>query len=302
MLGTTRVIKGHGFEGGEVAGSRFRRWFLRVFQVCMKNTKEVSTEMKRILLSCAFLGVLALNASALHVIDNFSDGDFDSGILFSGVYTKSQPGLNDVIGPNNPPKGDPPGQRDTRFQFSKWTFPPIPNFAQVTVGGDLLACSLGTGINGTLTLSYGSYTNSGTGTQLDADESAELGVGFTVVFSDIKNQFRITLKSESTEYFYPSKTTFAGIPGGGGSTIFKIDYSQFKDTANNPGIPLSALQDIDGIQFNFTGLPSPDGDAWDLTLDLISFNVPDGVIPEPATMSLLALGGLALLRRRRRKS
>jgi hypothetical protein len=52
----------------------------------------------------------------------------------------------------------------------------------------------------------------------------------------------------------------------------------------------------DKIVVGFTGNgPGPDGPDADLRIDNVSL-----VIPEPATMSLLALGGLAALRRRRR--
>lgn len=74
---------------------------------------------------------------------------------------------------------------------------------------------------------------------------------------------------------------------------------------NQTNIIMSGL-DAPGLMFTFRLVhPQPKGVnniPWDFTISLVTSTggMVDGPVPEPATMSLLALGGLAVLRKRRR--
>jgi len=81
-----------------------------------------------------------------------------------------------------------------------------------------------------------------------------------------------------------------------GGTLDVCYLGPFAAAPGNQFVILSAASIAD----EFDTVNFPDAQDWFINYDTPNGNVVVGVVPEPATMSLLALGGLAIIRRRRR--
>lgn len=100
----------------------------------------------------------------------------------------------------------------------------------------------------------------------------------------------------------------ASINGGTGVTVFTFDYADSGAGVNFPGIDISALGTVtlgDTVVFTLAAFNS-ESDAGSFDLETLTF--PGGtdslvvngtVVPEPASLVLLGLGGVAMLTRRR---
>lgn len=227
--------------------------------------------MRNPLLAITMVAAFALQASAIHIIDAFDSGTFFKTAV-SGTINDSLSGLADVIGPG----GFPPGQRDVLCTITKST----AQIVQLGVGSGALSLSIPPLANASLRLSYGSYTSLG---PLHADLSADEALELTVGFADLSGKVDVTLTAGGHTY----SVAGTAIPGGDTSTTFSIPYTSFSGLVSS-----GDLKHVDGLQFTFSS-PS---DGWDIEVDRVYSGS-----PEPSTLTLLALGGLALVRRRRRR-
>ena len=239
--------------------------------------------MKRLLFVFVVLLSVGSMATASHIID-----DFDSG--YANVFGSVSPLIINqgptagVIGPG----GVSPGRRYIESVFVPGDI--TPSLAQLTVTdggpGGVLNSSIPTASGNpvpTLTLSYGSY-NPSVAVDLNADFTGDIQLRLDVLFADQGGSLTVTIDANDTTYTssaIPVPTTPAP-----SNTLF-IPFTDFGTLVGD------GLTNVDGIEYTFTG-PA----AWDIQLDLISS---DDVIPEPATMSLLGLGLVAVIRRRKRK-
>lgn len=230
--------------------------------------------MRKILFGCALLAVLSLNASAIVLIDHFSDGTFKKQAP-SGTITDSQNKLNDVISIGG---GTLSGQRDVKVTITDVGTSDV----QVSVNNpmkhvfSLAFPPLG---KGPAELSYGDYTSLGA---LGADMGKDFGLTFDLVFADLTAQVVVDIHAKGNTY------TCTPVSINVKSGLFQIPFSTF------PGLVASGdLSQVDGLHYTITSTE----DALDLVIDALSSTQQ---IPEPATMSLLGLGVLALIRRRRK--
>jgi hypothetical protein len=136
-------------------------------------------------------------------------------------------------------------------------------------------------VDAEMALSYGSLATTG-GADLDADMSGEDRFIFDIVGTvDVNAEIFLDIDTGTGLFGYT-----APLPSGtgGGFELFFADITGFP----------AASSDVDGLKFTFR----PQDGVTDL--DVTVQNIV-ATTPEPGTLSLLALGGLGLLRRRRRK-
>jgi hypothetical protein len=140
--------------------------------------------------------------------------------------------------------------------------------------------SNGPQVQGHLHLEYGSYAGAG---NQNADWTDVYGLVVTAVAIDAGTGILTTdIEVNGTTYSSNTPITITGSFAGPGVQEYVVPLSSF-------GLP--SLADIDGVRYTFT----TQSQGWDITLGSV------GLTPEPTSLTLLGLGLLALVRRRRRK-
>ena len=256
----------------------------------------------KLLLSVTLLGLFASGASAA-LIDGFGDSGVPTGgggnmvvpadgqtnppAVGSYIDYKNNIASDIIFGP-----GQPPGEREVECKIisnsrSQFAFAGVFN----TFGNsfaDLQSPSLG---EAEMILRYGSLITTATGTNLDADMSNEAFLDFYVIGNDHPQDAAVDITLQ-VDQEGSGDTYFATAQLNMSVGLVQLNFGAFQHTVN--GFPLNAMAmgDVDGIEYRFHA-PTP---GLDITIDQLSSS-----IPEPATMTLLGLGALALVRRRRRK-
>jgi hypothetical protein len=146
------------------------------------------------------------------------------------------------------------------------------------------------GVESQFDLEYGEVSD------LSTDLSFQSGIEFYVLFpTDVPSQFILRLWSDVGELEETEGYHVYALPEGF-SGLYYMPFTDF------PGINFT---DVDRISFSF-GFASTSGPgdggatyaaSFDVSLDFIQAQTQ--VIPEPTTLTLLGLAGLALVRRRR---
>jgi len=238
---------------------------------------------RRVLMIGVVCVLMSAPAWALPItVDNFDSPSFDT--TNNNDITEDHDSAAGVMGSG----GVPPGDRDIFVDASGSTGG--ADEVRIHNASGVLTLATDPSIDATLTLSYGSYAdaNGDTPTDLDADLSSQTGLSLLLKFADLGGELdvKITTDNDGT----PVEHTLTGItvPQTATDTVLPIPFSGF-----GPALDAAALADVDGIELYFV-----DGASWDVKIDEIRTT---DVIPEPATLSLLGLGGIAALIRRRRK-
>jgi hypothetical protein len=243
--------------------------------------------MKKIVAGIFLVALLMGNAWATVIFDHFENKLAGGDVLLealtvtsaSGDKSTAQSGLSNVLG----------GDRDTLVHWvsgnvgaavtAKGTIltPPPPTQHKLSFSND-------DSVKSTLTLSYGTY--SAGGTQMDADATPDLGLVFDIATTDLAGSVSVLMSTHNGASTF--STSFLPIVAGG-TGMFIIYWADFTTTPT-----VADLDDIDGLKFIFDSTV----DSWDYSIDALRTT---DVIPEPATMSLLGLGLLAIARRRRKR-
>ncbi|MBT3279561.1 MAG: PEP-CTERM sorting domain-containing protein [Phycisphaerales bacterium] len=230
--------------------------------------------MKRSTLVTGLVAVMMLASVASGaVIDTFGAGPVGYSASSGATDTGTQDGLSTdaVVG----------GSREVTLLH---TF----GDGDVTfdIGSDTAVYSSDNSTSGKFTLAYGNMQDGGTsGPVMHADFTGE---------NFLRVQYVLPLGRPDHEY-----TLKAIINSGTNSTAeYQVSVSAL-DTVTlinyaTPTIGSIVKDDITGISLEFDA-SSLNSAALDMEFQLI-----DSVVPEPATMSLLALGGMAFLKRRKR--
>lgn len=240
--------------------------------------------MRKLALIVVVLAVTAVNAPAV-LIDKFTDaGDHlgnpaviisndGTGVLPKTMIVAQGPGMLGVLGGYRTQSVKVTADSAPGTNVSKFSV--IPGFPTGTG-----QTSNDVGVNSELLLQYGFYAGFPFG---PVDLTADSGMIINVAFSDLTGKVVVTLHADGTSYASPVENITVG------SGAYPVPFTDF------PVALMAHLGHVDGVQYDFTGATS-----WDMSFSFLGTT--SDIVPEPATMSLLALGALALLRRRRRKS
>lgn len=231
------------------------------------------------LLTGLVLALAAATASAnFYIVDNFDSGG-EQGLF------QTTPGVVETL-PSATTYGQLPAPLawggDRYWQLSA-AITAEGQRAKFGVSQSLTRCVYynDSDVAGYLLLAYGSLggTTPGTGPALNMNLTNIQGVRFEVFSVDQSGAIaEIQVQAAGTTYTSPPVAITAVSP-----YAYDVLFSTFTPGGMD-------ITDVDGISFKFSG---PIG----LDLELTSV----GLTPEPTTLTLLGLGTLALLRRRRRK-
>jgi hypothetical protein len=210
-------------------------------------------------------------------IDNFCDGDPDLTEWSAGSVEITEVGLFEVMG----------GERYSRVEILGLTQSSASLRIEPTGGQVLLSSDAG--VQAVFSLVYGKNH--------DLDEDFFEGQGDDTVFvewagwTDADAEVTVILLNDhggvDEQQAQVTKTTL----GGPACQIMEFSFAQFK--LDNP---LMSFDDIDMVTFYVEGRPGWDGQmAFMVPLALTPY------LPEPASMTLLGVAGIALIRRRRRR-
>jgi hypothetical protein len=222
------------------------------------------------------MSLMTGSASAYHIIDDFIDGGFDVALASVGSLTDSQTGLAGVIG----------GQRDIVMTVTTHPGGPADGRAFVDdVVNKELSFANDPGVAGVLELKYGSFADTAPGpSDLNEDFSGEIVLDLDVKEVDLNGWLTVDLDANGSLF-----SNTVPIPSSGG-----LVHVMYFGPTGFPGLTEADLADVDGIQYTFSGPTN-----WDVRVKLLASN--ETISPEPATMSLLGVGVLTLIRRRRKR-
>ena len=240
--------------------------------------------MKRALLVvvvCVLLAPGTVFANPI-LIDHYASTNPAGGRTFIVAGTGSDPqsdtGLFDVPG----------GKRDTTFTVTSGLATSTANI--ITTPVHELAANWASGSLGNIKVEYGAYAViGGAGPDLNLNLSIEYGITFEVVAADLNGgtmNIDLLIDNDGSSGG-PTTRTSGPVTINIGSGFYQVPFSSFS------GLTTVELGDVDGIRYTVAGSI----DSFDITIDSMQST---GVIPEPASLSLLGLGVLALLRRRRK--
>jgi hypothetical protein len=216
---------------------------------------------KTLLLSFGIVG-MSMSAHAV-LIDNFTDGAYNSGYISSGFASGW---VNATV----------PGTiRYTKLTVDSSTLGDDARLRVVT-GSGVMTVSNGVGVDGSTDLGYGFAANSTVpmSNALNFNMTSAPIVRVRFLSNDLPNAASVTLyKGNNT-----TEVRSLSIPALSGATNYDFDFSSVAAT----------LGDVDAMKFSFN--TSSDGD---FALQNIS------TVPEPASMAVMGLGIAAMLRKRR---
>lgn len=244
--------------------------------------------MKRAFLLLVLATMLAAPVGAGVIVDHFvvtgNAGD-NSILLTYNVFFFGDPSTPPTYTDSDSRTGTdaPAGQRDLVMRVIDDQNE--TSFTSVAISGPLNRAILDSAdlVDAEMELSYGSLAFSG-GPDTSLDMSGEDRFIFGIVGTvdvDAEVQFDLDTNSGAGSFSY---TMLLPAGTGGGVTVFFSNFAGFA----------AASGDVDGIRITFR----PQAGITDLDVTITGIVA---TTPEPGTMSLLALGGLGLLRRRRRK-
>ena len=241
------------------------------------------------LVGCAVLFTASAAFGAVIIIDDFEN---PAAVVTMASYEVGSADPDPQVGFHSglPPASTIGGRRDWQLDYIGGGGDGEQARARIvgTSPDQFLSFSNEGNIQSELMLTYGAAGN------LDADFSSQAGLELYVRYADQASYVFVEVISNAettSDYAFASYL----IPADANPQMIFIPGADF------PGIDGS---DIDWIQFTF-GLATPVVDpraerSYVPGLDLQIDQITSSDIPEPCTMSLLALGGLALLTRRRK--
>jgi len=243
--------------------------------------------VRKLIVLVMALALMTSPSWALHLIDDFTEsnaGDTADVVLSENVLNNEESAYISGLNTANCVGG-------IRALYVKTTLAPVSgsNMLTVSQAGDLVAMDNPSASNSIMALGYGTLTDEATNGlesedgDLNLDFTGDVGLNFDLVDADLSTTVTVQMDTAGGG-IYTTNPIAVGIAAGT-KQIFWTDFTSD---------PSADLGDVEGLAFTFTG-----PNAWDIQIDRIGSS--EYQIPEPATMSLVGLGLVALVRRRRRK-
>jgi hypothetical protein len=233
----------------------------------------------RIISVSVLAGALVIPASAVVVIDNFTQGATTLSIAGGVGSQESQQSVINAVGT----------QRDVLLSVTSNPFLRTATFEIVPAQG-MAFYSSGPGVVGAVGLDYDGVDTENlidgiqtAGPGLNLNLSAENAFRFAFTFADLGSTVRVDAYT-----FSGGSSTGSAVVSSGISVPTNVDINFSAFTVLTAGGVNWA--DVDRLVFTFDG-----GAARDFSLSNIS------AVPEPASMAALTIGALGLVARRRRR-